>query len=96
MVAYAGTANEKGDFGTMAMYVYTVGGGNLTIRNPNCPDMSKVKNTVREQRPDRIEMRSEYPDGLALEIIQTARETIVYSNRELTEHPDGSLAAPSA
>ena len=79
----------------MAMYVYSVKGGKtLTIHTPHCQNFSEVKNTIREQSQDKMVMRSEYPDGLTLEIIQTVQEVVVYSNRELTENPDGSFSAP--
>ena len=48
----------------MAMYVYSVKGGKtLTIHTPHCQNFSEVKNTIREQSPDKVVRRSEYPDG---------------------------------
>ena len=68
------------------MYTYIVGAGaDLTIHTPGITDMSQIKNTIT-QSPEKVVRRSVYPNGLILDIKQTAAVTIIRSNRELTKN----------
>ena len=75
------------------MYTYIFEGVGGKIHTPGVSDFSKIRKSIK-QYPDRIVNRSEYPNGLILEIDQGANQTVVYSNRRLIENPDGSYTAP--
>lgn len=76
------------------MYIYMVTEGQeLKIHtNPN-ESLSQIKQK-RIVRPDCILLQLDYPSGLHLEIEHHADRIIFYSNKELTQNPDGSFTAP--
>lgn len=77
------------------MFVYVFEGVGFEIKTPGVSDFSEIKKSVK-QYPGRIVNRSEYPNGLILEVDQRPEKTIVYSNRPLIHNQDGSYTAPSS
>ena len=77
------------------MFAYVFEGVGFEIKTPGVSDFSQIKKYVK-QYPDRVVNRSEYPNGLVLEVDQRATQTIVYSNRPLVHNPDGSYTAPES
>lgn len=75
------------------MYTYVFKGINGKINAPWLSDMSQVK-TEQVQTPTKITMRATYPNGVVLDIEQTAAQTTIYSNRPLTKNLDGSYSIP--
>lgn len=75
------------------MYTYIFESVGFQIHTPGVSDFSKIQKSIK-QYPDRIVNRSEYPNGLILEVEQRANQTVIYSNRPFIENPDGSYTAP--
>ena len=72
------------------MFVYIIGKDtDFTLNTPFVSDFSQIKNKA-EQFPDKILLHSEYPNGLILDMTQTAEQIVVCSNMELIKADDGS------
>lgn len=78
------------------MYTYIFEGAGFEIKTPGVSDFSQIKKEIIAQTPERNVFRSTYPTGLVLEVEQDATRTVIYSNRPLTQNPDGSYTAPEA
>ena len=77
------------------MYTYIFDGVGCKIHTPGISDFSQIKKEV-VQTAGKIVNRSTYPNGLILEVEQTATRIVVYSNRQLIQNPDGSYTAPES
>lgn len=77
------------------MYTYVFDNVGFEIKTPGVSDFSQIKKEI-VQLPDKIINRSTYPTGLVLEIEQKANQTVIYSNRQLIQNPDGSYTAPES
>lgn len=77
------------------MYTYIFDGVGCKIYTPGCTDASQIEREV-VQTAGRTINRSTYPNGLVLEIDHTATGCVIYSNRPLTQNPDGSYTAPES
>ena len=69
------------------MYTYIFDGVGFKI---NTPAVQKAE--VLSQAADRNVMRYTYSDGLVLEVEQTVKQAVVYSNRPLVQEPDSSYS----
>lgn len=78
------------------MFTYIFEGVGFDIETPGVSDFSQIKQEIIEQTASKVVRRSTYPTGLVLEIEQETNRTIIYSNRQLTQNPDGSYTAPEA
>ena len=77
------------------IYTYVLDSGKLNIHTPSGGnDLNNIKKEILSHTSTEIVTRATYPDGLVLEIHQKANQIVVYSNRQLTENPDGSYSAP--
>lgn len=75
------------------MYMYVFDGADGRINTPGVSDFSQIKKEI-VQMADKIITRATYPTGLVLDIEQKSNQTIIYSNRQLIQNPDGSYTAP--
>lgn len=69
------------------MYTYSFDGIGFKI---NTPPVQKTE--TLSQAADRIVMRYTYTGGLVLEVEQTVKQAVVYSNRPLVQESDGSYS----
>ena len=76
------------------MYTYIVENGKLDIHTPWLKDNLLVKKQVIH-RPGSIITKFKYPNGWQVEIHQTAKRFVIFSNCELVQNPDGSYDSPA-
>lgn len=76
------------------MYMYIFDGADGRINTPGIADFSQVKKELVHMSSDKIITRVTYPTGLVLEFEVKTNQTIIYSNRQLIQGPDGTYTAP--
>lgn len=72
------------------MYQYTITADTpMTIDTSFCKNLSDVKQDIITQSADCIHRKSTYPNGFAVEMIQSADKIVLKTNRELIDNGDG-------
>ncbi len=72
------------------MYQYIVAADNpMTIDTPFCENLSDVKQEIISRSVDCNHIRSTYPNGFIVEMIQLLDKTIFETNRELIDNGNG-------
>lgn len=78
--------------GEVSMYQYIVTSKDpVNISTPFCSNMDEIKQEIISRSVDCNHVRSTYPNGFVVEMIQLSDKIIVETNRELIDNGNGNF-----